>query len=199
MEAEGDLLLGSNQHGLPPGAEGEGTVNDDKSTSRNHMEAAVEEELKKTKDELERAREKSDELERELSEVQAELKEAEANLASQRVDMGETQDRINRMEEELFAARSELDNARFGLQETTAVKKELEHLKEELEIERSSGRAKWEEVCKKVLEGESSSSESRKNSLEVQHLEYITAFEEKITCLEKELQEAKAKIEQDKS
>ncbi|KAK6027355.1 hypothetical protein OSTOST_06613, partial [Ostertagia ostertagi] len=96
-------------------------------------EAAVEEELKKTREELERAQEKSEELERELSAVRTQLTEAQASLASQRVDMGETQDRINRMEEELFAARSELDNARFGLQETTAVKKELEHLKEEVQ------------------------------------------------------------------
>ncbi|KAK5983689.1 Viral A-type inclusion protein repeat-containing domain protein [Trichostrongylus colubriformis] len=169
----------------------------------DQTQAAVEEELRKTRNELERNQLKSEELERELAAVRAQFTEAEAKLASQRVDMGETQDRINRMEEELFAARSELDNARFGLQETTAVKKELEHLKEELEHERSSGRAKWEEVCKKVLECESTSSESRKNSLEVinkvQHLEYITAFEEKITCLEKELQEAKAKMEQDKA
>ncbi|VDL84098.1 unnamed protein product, partial [Nippostrongylus brasiliensis] len=85
----------------------------------------------------------------------------------------ESNERIKRLEEELLSTRCELDNARLGLLETTAVKKELEQLREELEVERSSGRAKWEE--------------------------YITAFEEKITNLEKELQEAKAKNEQDKA
>uniref|UniRef100_A0A7I5E7H8 Cilia- and flagella-associated protein 157 n=1 Tax=Haemonchus contortus TaxID=6289 RepID=A0A7I5E7H8_HAECO len=172
-------------------------------TAREEKSAAIEEDLRKTRSELEVAQRITQELEEELAAARVQLTDNEANMASQRVDFGETQERINRLEEELFAARSELDNARFGLQETTAVKKELEHLKEELELERSSGRAKWEEVCKKVLEGESNSSESRKNSLEVinkvQHLEYITAFEEKITCLEKELQEARVKMEQDKA
>nr|CDJ89815.1 viral A-type inclusion protein [Haemonchus contortus] len=147
-------------------------------TAREEKSAAIEEDLRKTRSELEVAQRITQELEEELAAARVQLTDNEANMASQRVDFGETQERINRLEEELFAARSELDNARFGLQETTAVKKELEHLKEELELERSSGRAKWEEV---------------------QHLEYITAFEEKITCLEKELQEARVKMEQDKA
>ncbi|VDP29428.1 unnamed protein product, partial [Heligmosomoides polygyrus] len=164
---------------------------------------AIEKELEMTEAELQAARQESEGLSKELATVQSKLTQTELSLASYRVDLGESHERINRLEEELFATRAELDNARLGLQETNNVKKELEHLKEALEHERSSGRAKWEEVCRKVLECESSLPQSRKSSLEVinkvQHLEYITAFEEKITCLESELQEARTKIEQEKA
>ncbi|WKX93651.1 hypothetical protein Q1695_011145 [Nippostrongylus brasiliensis] len=166
-------------------------------------EAAVSEELQRVKSDLEQERARVEDLEKELTVVRRQLTETEASLAGERISLIESNERIKRLEEELLSTRCELDNARLGLLETTAVKKELEQLREELEVERSSGRAKWEEVCRKVLEQESSSSQSRKNSLEVinkvQHLEYITAFEEKITNLEKELQEAKAKNEQDKA
>ncbi|KAJ1373127.1 hypothetical protein KIN20_035463 [Parelaphostrongylus tenuis] len=183
-------------------AAAEMSENDHENTMQNGKDEAVEAELNETKEELTEMRDCCQRLEKELSLVKTNLMEAEASIASYEVDLGDYKERVDRLEEELFAARSELDNARLGLQETTAVKKELENLKEELEHERSYGREKWEEVCKKVLEYESNSPESRKNSLEVinkvQHLEYITAFEEKITCLEKALQEARSTIEQDK-
>lgn len=142
-----------------------------------------------TEAELQAARQESEGLSKELATVQSKLTQTELSLASHRVDLGESHERINRLEEELFATRAELDNARLGLQETNNVKKELEHLKEavsgvievgvvrhkwliteilfQLEHERSSGRAKWEEVCRKVLECESSLPQSRKSSLEV--------------------------------
>ncbi|VDM77002.1 unnamed protein product [Strongylus vulgaris] len=163
----------------------------------------TQEEMASIRLELNGTQEQKASLEKELDKLKADLASAEASLASYRVDLGKSHEKVERLESDLFAARSELDNARLGLKETTAVKKELEQLREELEHEKSSGRAKWEEVCKKFLESEASSPQSRKNSLEVinkvQHIEYMTAFEEKIKCLEKELQEAKAKIEQDKA
>ncbi|EYC13145.1 hypothetical protein Y032_0045g1292 [Ancylostoma ceylanicum] len=172
-------------------------------SSQSEEDSKLHAELESARRELDDTREQKLSIEHELSTLKASLASAEASLASHRMDLGESHEKIERLETELFAARSELDNARLGLQETNAVKKELEHLREELEHERSSGRAKWEEVCKKVLEGESSSPQSRKNSLEVinkvQHVEYMTAFEEKINHLEKELQEAKTKIEQDRA
>ncbi|KAE9420864.1 hypothetical protein Angca_000605 [Angiostrongylus cantonensis] len=175
---------------------------DHEKVMQNEEDSTVETELDESKTKLRDMGERAQSLEKELRLMKMNLMKADASLASYEVDLGDYKERVDRLEEELFAARSELDNARLGLQETTAVKKELEHLQEELEHERSYGRAKWEEVCKKVLEYESNSSESRKNSLEVinkvQHLEYMTAFEENITCLEKALQEAKNKIEQDK-
>ncbi|RCN33384.1 M protein repeat protein [Ancylostoma caninum] len=172
-------------------------------SSQGEEDSKLHAELESARKELDDTREQKLSIEHELSALKASLASAEASLASHRMDLGESHEKIERLETELFAARSELDNARLGLQETNAVKKELEHLREELEHERSSGRAKWEEVCKKVLEDELSSPQSRKNSLEVinkvQHVEYMTAFEEKINHLEKELQEAKAKIEQDRA
>ncbi|KAK6734017.1 hypothetical protein RB195_017657 [Necator americanus] len=175
----------------------------DRKSSENEEDQKLHNELESARKELDDVREQKQTVAQELNTLKSTLAAAEASLASQRVDLGESSEKIERLESELFAARSELDNARLGLKETNAVKKELEQLREELEQERSSGRAKWEEVCKKVLEGESSSPQSRKNSLEVinkvQHVEYMTAFEEKITCLEKELQEARTKIEQDKA